>query len=346
VTAEARRGGRYLLAVAAAVVLMAGLRAAAPLFLPVLMAGFLTILSLPLLHWLRARRLPVSAAVLVTVSAVLAVLTVFGLLVIAALAEVGSTAPVYLEQLQQHAVWARESLRASPLADLVSSERLDPASAVDFLVRTFGGLIRGTVVGVWTLLTFATAVLLALVFMLAEACGFRTKLERVRQTNHLNFVHFGQIAREIQHYLGIKTAVSLATGALIFLWTWLAGLDFPLFWALLAFVLNFIPTIGSILAGVPAVALALIQGGLGLAGVVVLGYLLVNFALGNLIEPRLMGVRFRLSTLVVFLSLLFWGFIWGPLGMLLSVPLTRSILIVLEHTGDFHWVTVLLGRAR
>jgi AI-2 transport protein TqsA len=346
VTADVRRGGRYLVAAASAVVVIAGLSAAAPLVLPVLLAGFLTILSLPLLHWLRDHRAPVFVAVLVTVLAVVAGLTIFGLLVSAALSDVGAAAPGYLDQLQQRAIRAREALRDSPLADLVSNEGLDPASAVDVVVRTFGGLIRGTVVGVATLLSYATLVMLALVFMLAEACRFRRKLELVRKTHHLEFIHFSQIAREIQQYLGIKTAVSLATGGLIFLWTWLAGIDFPLFWALLAFVLNFIPTIGSIIAGAPAVLLAFVQGGLGLAGVVAMGYVLVNISLGNMVEPRLMGVRFRLSTLVVFLSLLFWGFVWGPLGMLLSVPLTRSILIVLEHTGDFHWVTVLLGRAR
>jgi predicted PurR-regulated permease PerM len=346
VTIDVRRGGRYLLTAASAVVVIAGLRAAAPLVLPVLLAGFLTILSLPLLHWLRQRRAPVVVAVLATVLAVVAVLTVFGLLISVALADVGAAAPEYLEQLQQRAARARDSLRESPLAELVSTEQLDPASALDVVVRTFGGLIRGTVVGVASLLSFVILVMLALVFMLAEACSFRGKLEVIRRSHHLDFIHFGQISREIQHYLGIKTLVSLATGALIFLWTWLAGVDFPLFWALIAFVLNFIPTIGSIIAGAPAVLVAFVQDGLGLAGVVLLGYLLVNLALGNMVEPRMMGLRFRLSTLVVFLSLLFWGFVWGPLGMLLSVPLTRSILIVLEHTGDFHWITVLLGRAR
>ncbi len=343
---EPRRIGRHLLTAASAVIVIAGLRTGASLLLPVLLAGFLTILSLPTLRWLRARGLPVFLAVLLTVLAVVAILSIFGLLVSVALADAGAAAPGYLEQLQQQAGMARDRIRDSALAEYVSTEQLDPASAIDFVSRTFGGLIRGTVVGVATMFSYTTLVMIALIFMLAEACGIGSKMQEIKQERNINLHQFAQIAEEMQHYLGIKTAVSAATGLLIFLWTWLAGIDFPLFWALLAFVLNFIPTIGSIIAGAPAVVLAFVQGGLGLASVVALGYIAVNVVLGNLVEPRLMGIRFRLSTLVVFLSLLFWGFVWGPLGMLLSVPLTRSILIVLEHTGDYRWVTVLLGRAR
>lgn len=345
-TSEARQGGRYLLTAASAVIVIAGLRAAAPLILPILLAGFLTILSLPLLRWLRTHRVPVFLSVLLTVMAVVAILAVLSLLVSVAVADAGAAAPGYLEQLQQSASRARDRLSQSPLAEYVSTDQLDPASLVDVLVGTFGGIIRGTVMGLATVVSYSLLIMLALVFMLAEACGFNDKLKSLRTMRSINVDQFRQIAEEMQHYLGIKTAVSLATGVLIFLWTWLSGLDFPLFWALLAFILNYIPTIGSILAGAPAVVLALVQHGVGLASVVALGYVAVNIVLGNLVEPRMLGVRFRLSTLVVFLSLLFWGFIWGPLGMLLSVPLTRSILIVLEHTADFHWVTVLLGRAR
>ena len=345
-TAGHRQGHRYLLAAASVIIVIAGLRAAASLILPVLLAGFLTILSLPVLRWLRDHRVPVFAAVLLTVLAAVAMLAVMSLLVSMALADAGASAPVYLEQLQLSAANARDRLRASPLAEYVSDEQLDPASLVDVLVRTFGGVIRGTVLGVATMISYSLLIMLALVFMLAEACSFSDKLHRLRAYLNINAEQFRQIAEEMQHYLWIKTAVSLATGLLIFLWTWLSGLDFPLFWGLLAFVLNYIPTIGSFLAGAPAVILALVQHGAGVGSVVALGYISVNVVLGNLVEPRMLGVRFRLSTLVVFLSLLFWGFVWGPLGMLLSVPLTRSILIVLEQTGDFRWVPVLLGRTR
>lgn len=344
-TWEPRRGLRTLVAVAAAVVVIAGLRAAGPLILPILVAGFLAILSLPVLGGLRRRGMPIALSVLTTVLVVAAVVGVFGLLVNAALGEARSALPVYLEQLRDQLLQVQESLQQSSLANYYSPERLDPAAVAETVNSLLGGVIRGTVVGVATVVSYVTLILLALVFMLAEACVFEEKVALASAyERRLDMSELRNIAHEVQHYLGIKTAVSLATGVIIFFWTWLAGLDFPLFWALLAFVLNYIPTLGSIIAGAPAVLLALVQQGVGLAGVVALGYLVTNMVLGNLLEPRLMAIRFRLSTLVVFLSLMFWGFIWGPLGMLLSVPLTRSLLIVLDHSGNFEWLVVLLGR--
>jgi predicted PurR-regulated permease PerM len=341
---RSRSGRRYLLTAAAAVIVIAGLRAAGSLILPVLLAGFLAILAEPLLRGLRKLRIGVPIAVLVTVLAVVAVIVVFSLLVSAAMAEVGAGVPNLLNELQRQAYIARDQLREWSLGDYIDMNRVDPVSAVEFLNSTFGGVVRRTVLGVATLLSYTTLVLLALIFMLAESAGLSDKLQLVLKDFGTNPTHLLQIRREVQHYLGIKTAISLATGAAIFGATWYVGLDFPLFWGLLAFVLNYIPTLGSIIAGIPAVVLALLQGGLGLAGLVALIYVATNIILGNLIEPRVMGQRFRLSTLVVFLSVLFWGFVWGPVGMLLSVPLTRSIVIVLGHTAELQWVTVLLGR--
>jgi predicted PurR-regulated permease PerM len=121
------------------------------------------------------------------------------------------------------------------------------------------------------------------------------------------------------------------------------GVDFPILWGLLAFLLNYIPSIGSIIAAIPAVLLALIQLGIGEALFAGLGYLVVNFVMGNIIEPRFMGSSLGISTLVVFLSLVFWGWVFGPIGMLLSVPLTMSIKIALDSKENTLWLSTLLS---
>ena len=121
------------------------------------------------------------------------------------------------------------------------------------------------------------------------------------------------------------------------------GLGFPLLWGLVAFIFNYIPNLGSILAAIPPVLLALVQFGPARAAVVAVGYLVINIGLANFLEPYLMGRRLGLSTLVVFLSLVFWGWVWGPVGMLLSVPLTVIVKIALENTKDFRWVAIMLG---
>jgi hypothetical protein len=155
-----------------------------------------------------------------------------------------------------------------------------------------------------------------------------------------------KIVREVQAYLGIKTLVSLATGLSIGVLAWLLGLDFYVLLGLIGFVMNYIPTVGSLLAALPALFLSVLQfTSLGHLLLVVGGYGAINMVFGNLIEPNLMGKRLGLSTLVVILSLLFWAWVWGPVGALLAVPLTMIVKIMLENTEDLRWVAILLDKS-
>ena len=120
------------------------------------------------------------------------------------------------------------------------------------------------------------------------------------------------------------------------------GVDFAILWGLVAFLLNYVPIIGSIIAAIPAILLALIQLGVAPALLTCLGYVVVNVIFGSILEPRFMGRGLGLSTLVVFLSLVFWGWILGPVGMILSVPLTMIVKIALESSDDTHWIAVML----
>ncbi|MDP7389373.1 MAG: AI-2E family transporter, partial [Pseudomonadales bacterium] len=124
---------------------------------------------------------------------------------------------------------------------------------------------------------------------------------------------------------------------------WVLGVDFPLLWGLLAMLLNFIPTIGSIIAAVPPGMLAIVQAGPGTAVAVAFGFIMINMVMGNVLEPRFMGRGLGLSTLVVFLSLVLWGWLLGPIGMLLSVPLTMTAKIALEANPQTSWIAYLLG---
>jgi AI-2 transport protein TqsA len=129
----------------------------------------------------------------------------------------------------------------------------------------------------------------------------------------------------------------------ITLWLWVQGVDYPGMWGVFAFLFNYIPNIGSIIAAVPAVLLALVQLGPGAAAFVGLGFLIVNTVVGSVIEPKIMGQGIGLSALVVFLSLAFWGWVLGPVGMLLSVPLTMAAKIALGGRASTQWLSVLLG---
>ncbi len=151
------------------------------------------------------------------------------------------------------------------------------------------------------------------------------------------------MTRDVQLYLAMKTITSFLTGFLVWIVVTSFGLDFGILWGLTAFLLNYIPFVGSIAAAVPAVLLGIVQLGWADAAYISLCYLIINISVSNGFEPYLMGRRLGLSPLVVFFSLLFWGWIWGPAGMLLSVPLTMIIKILLEHSDEFQWVAILMG---
>jgi predicted PurR-regulated permease PerM len=152
-----------------------------------------------------------------------------------------------------------------------------------------------------------------------------------------------EFSSSIHGYLAIKSAISAVTGVLIYIWLTILGVDYAVLWGLIAFLLNFVPTAGSFIAAVPAVLLALVQLGLASAGLTLLGFVVVNFVMGSAIEPRWMGKGLNLSPLVVFVSLVFWGWVLGPVGMLLSIPLTIMVKIALAANEDTRWISIMLG---
>jgi predicted PurR-regulated permease PerM len=226
----------------------------------------------------------------------------------------------------------------------------DAAAAVKDLFNVFDPakamrLAAGLLDSVGSALTNAALITFMLVFMLLEVTGFQKKLQVALPSSWDVMDYISRVAHSVKRYLAIKTVISLATGLTAGLLVGIMRIDFAILWGLLAFLLNYIPSVGSILAAIPPVILALIQYGPGAALVVALGYMVINAVFGNLIEPRLAGRGVGLSPLVVFLSLVFWGWVLGPVGMLLSVPLTASIKIILESGESTRWAAVLLGGA-
>ncbi len=194
-----------------------------------------------------------------------------------------------------------------------------------------------------SLLTKGLLIYLTTVFILLETSILPGKIRNAMEKNTEAFDNLASIAGDVKKYLALKTAISLVTGILVAVWLMFLGVKYAILWGLIAFLLNFVPSIGSIVAAVPPCALALVQLGVFPAVLVIVGYLVVNITIGNIIEPRVMGQRMGLSTLVVFLSLVFWGWVLGPMGMLLSVPLTMTVKIVLQSHPDTRRLAILLG---
>ena len=377
---------RVLVVSACVVVLVAGLRAASSVIEPFLIALFVVTLSLPMLFWLERRlptMLAVVGTILLDVAVLAAAGSLVATTVNQLAGDMDKYQVSLTELLDDGVAWLEErglqpEWLASPdaanagagaagadaefgnrggadaAADGQSTpdgpdaageasqqpgllSRLDSSLLFDFANQA----LRYTATAFSSLLIISFIV----IFMLFEAATFRAKV-RMAFTADDAGERFFRVMHEIQHYIGIKTVVSSATGLLIGVWVGALGVDFAIFWGLVAFVLNFIPNLGSIIAAVPATLLAMVQIGVGRGLLVAFGYLVVNMVIGNLIEPHLMGRRLGLSTLVVVLSLVFWGWVWGPIGMLLAVPLTMVLKIMLENTEEFRWVAVLLSGSR
>lgn len=338
---EQNPGVRFLFFLACLVVVVAGLKLAAPILLPSSLALFLTILSLPVLIFLRHRKVPAGLAIGITVMVTVAI---FGLLILLAsqsIPQLQTQLPRYAAQLQVvQAEWTAsiEEHTGLPLSEYVTGDLFNPAAVVELAGAAVGRIAQ--------FLSSTFLVFLILVFMLGEALAFPQKFRYLVGGEDAQEGQMAVVVAEIQTYLGIKTVISLATGLILGAWCYVMGLDFPVLLGLVAFVLNYIPTVGSIIAAAPALALSVILHGTpGHALLVAFGYFAVNTVFGNILEPNLMGRRLGLSTLVVILSLLFWGWIWGPIGALLSVPLTVVVKIWLENTDDLRWIAVLLDKA-
>ena len=338
---------RLLLVAACVVVLVAGLRAASSIMIPFLVAVFIAAISLPVLTWLQ-QRLPMIVAVLGTILMDLLVLALVGYLVgstanqvAGEMGEIQSTLTMWIEDggewLEERGMPVASGLAGDDSLPLALFSRFEPGFLVDFVNRT----LRATTAALSSFLVIS----LIVIFTLFEAATFGPKVRAAFGSAGAE-ARFARAMHEIQHYMGIKTVISLATGLLIGVWVGVLGVEFAVFWGLVAFVLNFIPNLGSIIAAVPTTLLAMVQIGVGRGLLVALGYLVVNMVIGNFLEPPLLGRRLGLSTLVVVLSLVFWGWVWGPVGMLLSVPLTMVVKILLENTEEFRWVAVLLGDSR
>ncbi len=326
-----------LLTAAAFVVVVAGMRAAESIVVPFLLSIFIAIISAPPLFWLERKGLPRWLAMLVVIGVIIAVGVGMTALAGTSIREFSGDLPEYKTRVNALAVHVFEWLRARGVS--VSTDDyasyFEPGAAIQLVADLLNGL--------GGLLANSFLIFLTVVFILFETSSFPRKFRAVAADPDHALDRFAVFSEKVQRYLVIKTTASLGTGVAIGLWLAVLGVDNPLLWALLAFLLNYVPNIGSILAAVPAVLFAAVQLGPGAALWSAAGYLVVNVLVGSVIEPRFMGRGLGLSALVVFLSLVFWGWVLGPVGMFLSVPLTMMIKIALDSRPDTHWIAVLLG---
>ncbi len=330
-------GSNIWLNLASLVVILAGLRAAETVVVPILIAVFLAVISFPLLDWLCSRRIPL--AISITIVLLLAVLMLggLGLAVSQSVQSFTENLPGYEVKLNAQVSelrnWLRETGFDGPLPS--ANEIVDTSSVLNVTGRLVAGL--------GLLLTNTVLILLYYVFLLFEVNSLPMRLRRAFGEGSSTIADLSLMASKMKRYLALKALLSIGTGVPIWLFLWAMGVDYPVLWGLLAFVLNFIPNLGSVVAAVPPSMVALVQFGLVTALVVAGFFVLVNMVMGNFVEPRVLGQGLGLSTFIVLVALVFWGWALGTVGMFLAVPLTIMVQIVLASDPQTRRLAILLG---
>ena len=330
-----------LMILAAIVVVIYGMQMAKVVLVPFLIAVFLALITVRPMLWLQKHRVPAILAALLIVTMIMLILAMLGMILGTSIGDFTAALPGYQARLDRIvdgvvtfiAKYFQNGESAESLGDMV-----DPGWAMGFAASILNSLKD--------VLTNTFLIFFTMIFILLEASSIQTKVEAAFGRSKTSLERPRLFLNNLGRYLGIKTIVSFATGLCAGILTWSVGVDFPLLWAMLTFLLNYVPTIGSIIAAVPAVLLALVQLGPGEAGAIAIGFAAINVVFGNFVEPRLMGYGVGISPLIVFVGLVFWGWVFGPVGMLLSVPLTMTLKLALESKESTRWVAILLGSER
>lgn len=348
-----RKGSQAVVTLACLFIVLTGLKIAAGVLVPIAYAFFLAVLSYPLVRWLRRHRVPaglaLGATMLMNLSVLAGLITVGVRLLISFWADL----PRYLRGLEKlsndfgtfleskGATGAKETL-----GGMFDWNTLVGYATQQDVMSSLGGQVFNTFGTLATVLASFIMTLIVMMFILMEAQGTHSRLQAVNLSGGPDFTGLMRSADDIQKYLGVKTLISALTGLLAGFWCWFFDLHYPLLWALLAFLFNFIPAVGSTAASLPAIVEALVQHGPVTAVFVAIGYGGINFCLDNFVQPTMLGNRFGISPLVVILSVIFWGWLWGPLGMFLAVPLTMVLKVLLDNSSEFQWISVAMAKKK
>ena len=333
---ENRQIGYYFIVMASVVIVLAGIKIASSIVVPFLLSLFLAIILSPAYNYFNKKGLPDVLSLIIVIGLFVTLLGLVVKLLGSSVHNFSANIDIYEAQLLVY-FDSIESLSSKIGIELPFAELSSAINSKQIMLFATGFLQS-----IGSLLTNGFVILFTLMFMLLESNHFIQKISYVDGFKN-SISHIEEISSKIKEYMVLKAIISLLTGLIVWLSLSVIGTDYAFLWAVLAFMFNFIPNIGSIIAAVPAVLLTLVQLGAFSAILVTGVYVVINVVVGSIVEPKVMGKGLGLSTLVVFLSLLFWGWLLGTVGMLLSIPLTIMAKIALDANENTKWISVLLG---
>src|SRR4051812_23593027 len=326
-----------LVTIAALVIVLAAIRSAPDLVLPFLLAVFISIIADAPISWLGRKGVPGALSIIIVIVALIVLSFGATMVLTASIQDFSNNLPVYQAGLETSFANIKPALAriGIKVPDNGPASLIDPAVAMSLANSLF--------VSITQLLSNAALIGMFVILMLLESSEISRKIDIIRDDEGKSRANVARFVRNTKQYMAMKAAICLAEGILIFAGMTVLGVNDAILWGFLTFVLNFIPTIGLILAAIPTILLAWLQLGPRSAIYAAICFLAVNIVVGNIIEPRVMGRGMGLSTLVIFLSLIFWGWLLGPVGMVLSVPLTMLAKFWAETDENTRWIAVLLS---
>ena len=329
---------RTILTISGLIIIFAGLKSADKIIVPFFVM-FIALISFPLLKFFQSKKINTPLSVTLVIFTIVSVSLSIAALIGSSLNGFRKSLPFYKEKIYNEI--DKISVVIEKYGIDIDSNALQEYVDPTFIMQS----VANTISAFGNVLTNYLLILLIVMFTLLEAAGFSNKIKKAFNNSDQSIINFHVFSENMNKYLSIKTIVSIITGLIIYIALTIVGLDHAIMWGLMAFFLNYIPSIGSIIASIPAIIIALIQFNFYYTILVAIIYLVTNIVMGSLIEPRYLGKELGLSTLIIFLSLLFWGWLLGPVGMLLSVPLTMIVVkIALQSNNDTKWISILLGR--
>ncbi|WP_395658147.1 AI-2E family transporter [Nocardioides sp.] len=327
-----------LLGMAAAVIVVAGMKAVSGLLAPLFLALILTVLAHPIRRWLD-HWMPSWAASAICIVVVYVGIVLLALAMLVSIARFAELLPTYAdkfgEQLSNLTAWLdKMGVSQSDIKKAESS--FDLGSLGGFLTGLLGQLL-----GMVSNLFFIFALIL---FMTFDASSFPRQLERARAARPLMVGSLEDFAHQTRRYLGVSTVFGLIVAVLDTIALAMLGVPLPMTWGLLAFITNYIPNIGFVIGLIPPAILALLEGGPGLMLAVIAVYCVLNVIIQSVIQPKVVGDTVGLSTTLSFFSLVFWTWVVGPLGAILAIPLTlfgKALLVDSDPTA--RWLRPLIS---
>ena len=327
----------YFFYFASFVVIIAGIKIASQVVVILFLAIFISSIFSTLLKVFQKRRIPKIFSYFIILLIVIIIGLMLAYVINISLKDFISNLPFYEEKFK------------TTILNLIhyaqdSGFQIDKAKIMETLsFGSFFGFTTNIIGSIGSFLSKPILLVIGVAFILAESKSFQTKLRVIFRNNAKKLEHFNLFSFNIQKYFVVKSFTSFLTGFIITLVLMFFGVDYPILWGVIAMLFNFIPVVGSIIASIPAILLTFMNLDLNTTIWVIILYVVINISISNILEPKLMGKELGLSPLIIFFSLIFWGYILGIVGMFLAVPITMTLKIAFDSNTSTHWLGILMS---